>query len=116
MKNFLDGTIAGDGRVRVGSHMLMASFSDRSLREGQAVTVAVRPDAFRRGQGLVSEGTLVGRISLVAFLGTGYEYLISLDPDVSLAVQTGERLGDRDDQVTLEMKRGAAVAFPKDIQ
>jgi iron(III) transport system ATP-binding protein len=114
VKNILEASIEDDTSVRLGPYVVPATVRERGLARGASVSVAIRPDAFSVAANGAAEGVMEGRIDLVEFLGTGYEYQITLGDQVAVIVHTRELLGARGDPVRLVLEPGGVVAFPRE--
>jgi iron(III) transport system ATP-binding protein len=114
VKNILDATVHDSGSVRLGPHVVPGILRVPELAPGEPVSVAIRPDAFSSASNGSSGGVLEGQIDLVEFLGTGYEYQITLDGMVPIVMHTREVLGTRGDQVRLVVEPHGVSAFPRE--
>lgn len=112
VKNILEAKIEEDSSVRLGPYVVPATVRERGLGRGQSVNVAIRPDAFSVAANGRADGVMEGRIDLVEFLGTGYEYQITLGEQVAVIVHAREVLGARGDRVRLALEARGVVAFP----
>jgi ABC-type Fe3+/spermidine/putrescine transport system ATPase subunit len=108
VKNILDGTLVDNDCVRLGPYVVPARVRDAGLHDGNPVRVAIRPDAFAPS---TNGAGMEGRIDLVEFLGSGYEYQVTLGEAVSVVMYSRENLGVRGDAVCLTVEPGAVVAF-----
>ena len=71
--NFLAGTAAGQGRVRLGSVELAATDGAEGIAEGDAVTVCIRPeDVATRGVTAETANAVPATIEALEFLGSFY--------------------------------------------
>ena len=89
----------GTARVRVGPHELRATIGAEAAVGSGAVTLVIRPEAVRLGDGAAGENRLAGAIVDATFLGNIIDYQVDIG-GVLLRVQ-GDRQG--------VLERGARV-------
>ena len=118
--NFLDGTVAGGPSsdevvVKVG-HASVRCRSTVRLRDGEMVSVAVRPEDIALTPARPSEaGAITGRVTGVSFLGDSVDYSVDVEGrgvTVSARASTTFNIGDPVvlvlDQTTTTVFEGAA--------
>lgn len=85
--NFLEGTIAEISghsiTVSVGEHIPVQAYSEVPLQEGQAVSVAIRPEKLQLGDNGMVEATVEETI----YIGTDTRYIVRLSNNTSLTVR-----------------------------
>jgi spermidine/putrescine transport system ATP-binding protein len=85
--NFLEGTVSairGEGIVvTVDDQVTVKAYSDLSLRKGQAVSVAIRPEKFS----LADDGMLTGHVEEVIYVGTDTRYIVRLTDKTTVTVR-----------------------------
>lgn len=85
--NFLEGTIeAISGHsitVSVGGHIPVEAYSEVRLEEGQAVSVAIRPEKLQLGDNGMVEATVEETI----YIGTDTRYIVRLADNTSVIVR-----------------------------
>jgi iron(III) transport system ATP-binding protein len=80
----------GIARVRVGTHELSAAIAPQVVAGAGAVTVVIRPEAIRVGDGTAGENRLSGTVVDTTFLGNIIDYQIDIGGSV-LRVQADRR-------------------------
>jgi iron(III) transport system ATP-binding protein len=80
----------GIARVRVGTHELSAAIAPQVVAGAGAVTVVIRPEAIRVGDGTAVENRLSGTVVDTTFLGNIIDYQIDIGGSV-LRVQADRR-------------------------
>jgi len=87
--NFLDGTIAEvSGKeivVLLNDQVSVKATSDTSVKKGQAVSVAIRPEKMRLDSG--NNGTVMGLVEETVYLGTEMRYIVQLADQTSVMVR-----------------------------
>jgi iron(III) transport system ATP-binding protein len=94
----------GTARVRVGPHQLRATIGQDAAAGSGAVTLVIRPESIRLGDGAAGDNRLAGTIADVTFLGNIIDYQVDIGGGV-LRVQ-----GDR--QTALEPGAQVALSVP----
>jgi len=87
--NFLEGTIAEvSGKeivVSLNDQTSVKATSDTSVKKGQAVSVAIRPEKMRMDGG--DNGTVKGLVEETVYLGTEMRYIVLLPDETSVMVR-----------------------------
>ena len=87
--NFLEGTIAEiSGKeiiVLLNDQVSIRATSDTSVKKGQAVSVAIRPEKMRLDKGV--NGTVNGLVEETVYLGTEMRYIVLLPDQTSVMVR-----------------------------
>lgn len=87
--NFLEGTIAEvSGKeivVLLNDQVSIRATSDTSVKKGQAVSVAIRPEKMRLDKGV--NGTVNGLVEETVYLGTEMRYIVLLPDQTSIMVR-----------------------------
>jgi len=96
--------VQGTARVRVGRHELHATIGPDAAAGSGAVTLVIRPEAIRLGDGATGDNRLAGTIADATFLGNIIDYQVDIGGGV-LRVQ-----GDR--QTALELGARVALSVP----
>jgi len=96
--------VQGTARVRVGRHELYATIGPDAAAGSGAVTLVIRPEAIRLGDGAAGDNRLAGTIADATFLGNIIDYHVDIGGGV-LRVQ-----GDR--QTAFEVGARVALSVP----
>ncbi len=87
--NFLEGTIAEiSGKeivVLLNDQVSIRATSDTTVKKGQAVSVAIRPEKMRLDKGV--NGTVNGLVEETVYLGTEMRYIVLLPDQTSVMVR-----------------------------
>jgi iron(III) transport system ATP-binding protein len=111
--NLIDGMLTGDGRVEVGPLAIPAPRHD--LAPGP-VTIAVRPEAWKIGEGANGSGAgIAGRVVKAAYLGGYCEYTIALPQGDQFVVSPDvTKLRAAGDTVALTLGNTGIAIIPRD--